>query len=176
MSAQSIAPVSAHGISARFAEPARRSDAAGSHGLSTAGTQREVNERLLTPSGKLPDVEGLESDLHGVLAMAHSPTSFNSRELDKLVAEYGADFCAFWASWLLRKIAAEYEAGRPVESPAGLYTQAVRGHWEVDPKWPEYDEVRHTATEDDYLRYRSNAHSEMNRTFPGRSELPLQTG
>lgn len=49
---------------------------------------------------------------------------------------------AFGASWLLRKIAALYEAGRPVENPAGLYRRAVEQHWEVNPNWPEFDELR----------------------------------
>ena len=30
-------------------------------------------------------------------------------------------------------------------SPAGLFRRAVEEHWEVDAKWPEFDEVRHTG-------------------------------
>lgn len=107
-------------------------------------TKREINELMLTPDGKRPDVDGLESDLIAVLATAESPKDFDSRQREKLEAKHGAEFCAFWASWLLRKIAAEYEAGRPVENPAGLYAEAVNGHWEVDPKWPEFHETLHT--------------------------------
>lgn len=111
-------------------------------------TKREINELLLTPDGKRPDVEGLESDLFAVLAMVHAPKHFDTRQLEKLVAEHGAEYCTFWVSWLLRKIAAEYDAGRPVENPAGLFAKAVRDRWEVDPKWPEFDETRHAGVND----------------------------
>lgn len=101
----------------------------------------EINGRLLTPSGKLPDVEGLEADLAGVLAIGESEP--DSRQLEKLADEHGAEYCAFWASWLLRKIAAEFEASRPVENAAGLFRRAVEQRWEVDPSWPEFDESRY---------------------------------
>jgi len=80
-----------------------------------------------------------------MLCVAESPTFFDTSQLDKLVANYGAERCAFWVSWLLRKIAAEYDAGRPVKNPAGMYRTAVEQGWEVDPKWPEFDESKHTG-------------------------------
>jgi hypothetical protein len=107
-------------------------------------TKREINEMTLTPDLKLPDDEpdALECNLDVQLAFA-SGDGFNFKVLEELVELRGPTFCAFWTSWLLRKIAAEYAAGRPVKSPAGLYTQAVREGWEVDPSWPEFDENKH---------------------------------
>jgi hypothetical protein len=107
-------------------------------------TKREINDQLLTPNGKLPDADGIDGDLSAVLTEAESPTFFNSSELDKLVAAHGEEHCAFQVSWLLRRIAHEYKAGRPVTSPAGLYRRAVEGGWQVDPAWPEFDELKHT--------------------------------
>jgi hypothetical protein len=107
-------------------------------------TKRQINEQLLTPDGKRPDVDGLDCDLNEALIMAESPSYFPSSELDKLVAKRGEERCAFWASWLLRKIASEYERGKPVENPAGLFRTAVEQHWEVNPSWPEFDEHKHT--------------------------------
>jgi len=107
-------------------------------------SKRETNDQLLTPDGKRPDLEGLESDLSGLLAIAYSPKHFDSRQLEKLVAEHGTEYCAFQVSWLLRRIAHEYDAGREVTNPAGLFAEAVRGQWPVDPKWPEFDESLHT--------------------------------
>ena len=127
--------------------------------MRTRFTKAEINALLLTPNGKRPDVDGLESDLDTALLLAESPDPFNFRELEKLAAEHGEEYCAFWASWLLRKIAAEYAAGRPVKNPAGLYRSAVEQHWEVSPSWPEFnlDSDEHTraakaARKDDLSR------------------------
>ena len=111
-------------------------------------TKKQINEQLLTPNGKLPDddLDALLCNIDGQLILAGGK-HFNNQVLDALVGEHGATYVAFWTSWLLRKIAAEYEAGRPVSNPGGLFTEAVRGHWEVNPSWPEFDDERHIPTD-----------------------------
>lgn len=106
-------------------------------------TNRQINELMLTPNLKLPDDEpdALFCNLDLELGLAGGKV-FNRKVLEELVALRGDRFVAFWTSWLLRKIAAEYEAGRPVTNPSGLFTEAVRGGWKVDQRWPEFDESK----------------------------------
>jgi hypothetical protein len=113
----------------------------------TRFTKRQINELLLAPDGIRPNAnpDDVSYDLNVVLCEAQSPNLFNQSELDKLIKAHGSERCAFWVSWLLRKIASEYDvAGKPVENPAGLYRRAVEQGWEVDPRWPEFNKLWHT--------------------------------
>lgn len=134
-------------------------------------SKKQINDLLLTPDGKIPDDEpdALLCNLDGALLMAGGK-AFNRGVLDALVDEHGPRYCAFWTEWLLRKCAAEYEAGRIVKNPGGLYTEAVRGHWEVDPAWPEFNEKRHPTQEAWLIR---NGLSAGNASDDSESAMPF---
>ena len=109
-------------------------------------TKREVNELLLTPDGLRVNGsrDDLDYDLQNItLPMLGSEPLFH-RELDELVTLRGVEFCQKWERWLPRKVAWYYAKGEPVVNPAGLYADAVKGGWDVDPAWPEFDETKHT--------------------------------
>lgn len=112
-------------------------------------TKAEINAAFIRPDGYRvsSDFDDLTYDLNVTLAEAHGQM-LNKGDVDiaRLVERHGIERCALWAHWLLRKIADEYSKGRPVKSPTGLYRRAVEGEWQVDPNWPEFDELLHTTT------------------------------
>jgi hypothetical protein len=110
-------------------------------------TKAEVNAAFIRPDGfsASDDFADLSDDLSNLILPMVVGEPLKESDLDKLVAKRGVTFCHFWAYWLPRKIAYEYEKGRPVPSPTGVYLSAVEQRWEVNPKWPEFDEQRHTV-------------------------------
>lgn len=120
-------------------------------------TKAEVNDGLYLPDGTSAhdNFDDLSYDLGNIILpmVFGQPLNKGDLDLDKLVQKKGVRFCHFWARWLLRKIADEHSKGRPVASPTGLYRRAVEQGWEVSPKWPEFDEQRHTlAAREQYIK------------------------
>jgi hypothetical protein len=113
-------------------------------------TKAEINAAFVTPDGYRvsDDFDDLTYDLNVTLAQTCGEMlNRGDLDLEKLVATQGVERCALWAHWLPRKIADKY-AKNPVKgvpSPTGLYINAVRGGWQVDPAWPEFDEHIHTV-------------------------------
>jgi hypothetical protein len=126
-------------------------------------SRAEINAAFLTPEGLRvsDDPDDLECHANTTLAWVCGEPLIRG-SLDAL-ATYGVERCAMWAHWLPRKIADEYSKGRPVGSPSGLYRSAVEGGWEVDPKWPEFDEQRHTVAARAEARKRQEARGDSRR-------------
>jgi hypothetical protein len=111
--------------------------------------KRTINEYMLSPEG-VPlddDRDELFYEVEAVTLPSVYGEPFNPGDLDKLIADRGVSFCRMWAHWLPRKIANEYKRKpvRGVPSPTGLYAEAVRKGWKVDPSWPQFDETLHTV-------------------------------
>lgn len=106
----------------------------------------EVNAAFVRPDGYRvsDDFDELECDLNLTLAQVYGEP-LNRGTLDKLVKDHGVRRCALWAHWLPRKLASDFEKGKLIEKPTARYVRAVQEGWEVDPKWPEFDEQRHTV-------------------------------
>jgi hypothetical protein len=134
-------------------------------------SKQRVNELRLTPEGRHvdDDPESVLHDLDQALGLAGGEPIKRS-VLNELLGLRGAEYLNFWRAWLPYKIAAEYKAGRPVKKPTGLYTEAVRGGWEVNPTWPAFDEVLHTVAARDTAEAeasvaRATAKAEANSDF-----------
>jgi hypothetical protein len=113
--------------------------------------KRFINEQRLTPEGlrASSDRDDLQYNLHADILPMLLGEPIRAAELDALIEQRGVQFCAMWAAWLPRKVAAHYAAnngfGSAVMKPTGLYIQAVREGWQVDPSWPEFDQNRHVC-------------------------------
>lgn len=108
-------------------------------------TKAEVNENRLTPEG-LPvngNIFDLDYGVNTITLPTLDGTWLTDGVIQELVELRGVEFCQMWEAWLPRKIAYEYEKGRPVKSAAGLYRRAIEEGWQVDPAWPEHDETKH---------------------------------
>jgi hypothetical protein len=112
--------------------------------VATSRSKQFINENRLNPKGfrVLDDRGDLDHDLDMTLYDAGGEV-INRKILDELVELRGVRYCNFWCSWLLRKIAQQYEADSPVMQPVALYVRAVREEWPVNPAWPEFDETKH---------------------------------
>jgi hypothetical protein len=124
-------------------------------------TKRTINEYTLSPEG-VPlddDRDELFYEVEADILPRLYGEPFNPGDLEKLANEHGVAFCRMWAHWLERKIASEYKR-KPVKgvpSPTGLFTQAVREGWKVDPAWPQFDETLHTVAARKEYRKRQEA-------------------
>jgi hypothetical protein len=118
-----------------------------------------INKLMLTPKGEqlTDDEDELRYEVEALILPGVYGEPFNPGDLDKLVAARGVPFCRMWIHWLGRKIASAYERGRPVSNPSGLYLRAVEQGWEVDPKWPQFNEVLHTVAAREEYRKRQEA-------------------
>lgn len=110
-------------------------------------TKAEINAALLTPDGQRVncDVDDLHYDLQNIFLPEVRGEYLRDDDFDRLVELRGVKFCRFWSYWLPRKIAWYYDVKKePVPKPTALYIRAIEGEWEVDPKWPMFDEDKHT--------------------------------
>ncbi len=124
-------------------------------------SKRAINELMLSPEG-VPlddDRDELFYEVEAVTLPSVYGEPFNPGDLDKLITDRGVAFCRMWAHWLPRKIADKYakDSVKGVPSPTGLYTQAVREGWKVDPAWPQFDETLHTVAAREACRKREEA-------------------
>lgn len=126
-------------------------------------TNAELNAGFVRPDGyrASDDFDDLDCDLNNVLAMLYGEP-LNRGTLDKLAAKHEVRRCALWAHWLPRKIASMY-ATKPVAKPTALYVCAVEEGWQVDSKWPEFDEMRHTAAAREEYHKRMEARRNQDR-------------
>jgi hypothetical protein len=123
-------------------------------------TKAEVNALFLTPEGERVNDDGYELryDLvNDVLPLVYGESFNRPEDLDTLIADRGVKLCRLWMHWLPRKIAHRYANGKDVENPTGLYIKAVRGRWQVDPSWPQFDETLHTVAAREEYRKRQEA-------------------
>lgn len=121
--------------------------------------KRLVNDELLTPGGlhASDNIDDLYYDLNWILfdvcgeKFNRVPGDPKTNALGMLISKHGARYVAFWAHWLSRKVAAEYERGKPVKTPTALLIKAIEEGWQVDPSWPDFDADLHTWCAADHL-------------------------